>query len=489
MLMTMTPPNKWRALLVVLVLGFWAGGAAAQSDDDSGWFDEPDTSERPQLKIHGQGQYDPPPPDFRNDSPEPGSLDRGQLDRGQVDPGPADVTDDVADDDYREDADSQQRAVGEFGPHLAPYGYWVDDPFYGRVWVPNRGVVGSDFRPYVSGGHWALTADDDWLWVSDYPFGWVTFHYGRWTWLSGGLGWGWVPGYTYSPAWVDFRVGSSGYVGWGPAPPYSVWRGGVFVSLGVRRPIPYIFCPTTYVFSAGLPRYVVYDRYRARSIASQTYRYRPRYVAGGSLRVRGPSPREARIPNRYVPTRRVIAQPRGTYVASAYRGRDSGVVRRDEGMRRYSGRGPSAPSESRYRAVERSRVEPPSRSRDSSPRRYVDPGASRSQVIQRGSRSAAPAPNGSYRQAQSAPPRATPRETRGRGDGGGRSDWGERRTEARGARGDGGRDRGGPRAQPSERRAPSAGGGDRRAAPARASSSSRGGSSGGNQQRSRRDNR
>ena len=303
MLELMTPPKKWRALLVVLVMGLWAGGAAAQSDED-GWFDESDHSERPQLKIHGDGPYDPPPPDFRSDPPgPPGERSDGVTTYDEDEPGDeADV----------ESADSQQQAMAEFSPQLAPYGRWVDDPYYGRVWVPARSVVGPEFRPYVSGGHWELTADDDWYWVSDYPFGGVTFHYGRWAWLSVGY-WGWVPGYVYSPAWVDFRIGSTGYVGWGPAPPYAVWRGGVYISLGVRRPVPYIFCPTTYVFSSTLPRYVVRDHYRARSIAAHTYRYRPRYAAAGAVRVRGPSIREARIPQRYVPARRVIAQPRGGY--------------------------------------------------------------------------------------------------------------------------------------------------------------------------------
>src|SRR5690606_9683739 len=154
-----------------------------------------------------------------------------------------------------------------------------------------------------------------------------------------------------------------GYVGWGPAPPYSVWRGGMFVSLGWRRPIPYIFCPTTYVFSRSLPRYIVHDRHRVRSIAAQTYRYRPRYV-GGTTYLRSPSPREARIPSRYVPTRRVIAQPRGSYVASEYRGRRDADVRssrRYDSNRRDAARRDaprlSSPRESRYRSapVERSR--------------------------------------------------------------------------------------------------------------------------------------
>jgi hypothetical protein len=478
MLVTMTPPKKWRALLVVLTLGLWAGGAAAQTDDESGWFDEPSADERPQLKIHGKGQYDPPPPDFRSD-PGPGPS-------AAPGPGPEALEEDELDDGDREDPEAQQRAVGEFSPRLAPYGYWVDDPYYGRVWVPNRGVVGADFRPYVSGGHWELTADDEWLWASDYPFGGITFHYGRWAWLSGGVGWGWVPGYTYAPAWVNFRVGSSGYIGWGPAPPYSVWRGGVFVSIGGRRAVPYIFCPTPYVFSSSLPRYVVHDRYRVRSIAASTYRYRPRYVSG-SVRVRSPSVREARIPNRYVPTRRVIAQPRGSYVAAEYRGRDSrvrrsdtGAPRGDTGARRGdtgarrgdtgARRGDAVlrgPSESRYRSGP-----PPSRERDARPRSRSrfdrDPGVAPSRRAPRGS-SVTPVQRGTSQQAWQAPPRATRSETRraapppaARDDSSRRrpareqaaerrdapaARGGERRSESRGAPSRGGPSRGGSPAQ------------------------------------------
>jgi hypothetical protein len=106
--------------------------------------------------------------------------------------------------------------------------------------------------------------------------------------------------------------------------------------------VPYIFCPTTYVFSTSMPRYVIHDRYRARSIAASTYRYRPRYAAG-SVRVRGPSVREARIPHRYVPARRVIAEPRGGYAARSGRTLDKDRhydVRRSEARR--------GPDERRY---------------------------------------------------------------------------------------------------------------------------------------------
>ncbi|HWO10788.1 MAG TPA: DUF6600 domain-containing protein, partial [Polyangiaceae bacterium] len=276
---------------------------------------------------------DPPPPDFQSPPPS-----------GPAAPGDDEVDADVDAADV-EDGPSQQRAVSEFSPHLDPYGRWIDDPFYGRVWVPSQAIVGVGFRPYVSAGHWELTAADEWFWVSDYPFGWVTFHYGRWAWLSGG-GWGWVPGYVWAPAWVEFRVGSGDYLGWGPAPPYAVWRSGVFISLGVHRPVPYIYCPTSYVFAPALQRHIIYDRHRARRLAVQTHHYRPAHVAG-SVRVRSLPPREARIPARHVPARRVIAEPRGSYSATDYRRR-----RVDTGA--YGSRYLSAAPAPRYQAEPRS---------------------------------------------------------------------------------------------------------------------------------------
>src|SRR5512141_410402 len=112
-------------------------------------------------------------------------------------------------------ADADPRALTTFRAQLDTHGTWVNDPTYGTVWVPNRAEVGADFAPYVTAGHWALDQDGDWIWVSDYPFGDVVFHYGRWVWV-GGTGWVWVPGYAYAPAWVVWRTPVAGYdyVGW-----------------------------------------------------------------------------------------------------------------------------------------------------------------------------------------------------------------------------------------------------------------------------------
>lgn len=99
---------------------------------------------------------------------------------------------------------------------LAPYGEWLDDATYGWVWVPSAKVVGVDFFPYVTGGHWVYT-DAGWIFDSDDSWGWAPYHYGRWA-FDAGVGWMWIPGDVWGPAWVDWRW-SDGYVGWAPLPP------------------------------------------------------------------------------------------------------------------------------------------------------------------------------------------------------------------------------------------------------------------------------
>jgi hypothetical protein len=104
---------------------------------------------------------------------------------------------------------------------LDGYGSWVDDDDYGRIWVPSATVVGADFTPYESDGSWDYS-DSGWMFDTDYSWGWLPFHYGRWGWFDGY--WGWVPGYQWGASWCDWRYGG-GYVGWRPmAPEYRAGR-------------------------------------------------------------------------------------------------------------------------------------------------------------------------------------------------------------------------------------------------------------------------
>lgn len=101
-----------------------------------------------------------------------------------------------------------------FYTKLEQYGDWIETDDYGYVYRPREATSGQ-WRPYTN-GHWIYT-DAGWTWISEEPFGWATYHYGRWTRLRG-VGWVWVPGDEWAPAWVSWRKGGD-YVGWAPLPP------------------------------------------------------------------------------------------------------------------------------------------------------------------------------------------------------------------------------------------------------------------------------
>src|SRR5476649_2007446 len=101
-----------------------------------------------------------------------------------------------------------------FYTKLERFGEWRETSDYGFVWQP-REAQSRDWRPYTN-GHWVYS-DAGWTWVSEEPFGWATYHYGRWTRLRG-VGWVWAPGDEWAPAWVSWRT-SNEYVGWAPLPP------------------------------------------------------------------------------------------------------------------------------------------------------------------------------------------------------------------------------------------------------------------------------
>jgi hypothetical protein len=111
-----------------------------------------------------------------------------------------------------------------FQSQLAPYGNWVDVPPYGPVWRPNIAVADPGWRPYFNGGFWQYT-ETGWYWQSEFPYGDIVFHYGRWM-MDIRYGWVWVPGYEWAPAWVSWRQ-TDAYAGWAPLPPYAVFEPGI----------------------------------------------------------------------------------------------------------------------------------------------------------------------------------------------------------------------------------------------------------------------
>jgi hypothetical protein len=221
--------------------------------------------------------------------------------------------------------DNDPAALTEFRAELEPYGTWVDDATYGTVWVPNQAQVGADFAPYVTGGQWALTEDGDWLWESTYPFGWVTFHYGRWLWVPR-RGWCWIAGRQYAHAWVAWRVGYDdyAYVGWAPMAPSYYWRGGVAVALWFTPPLPYVFCHGRHVF--GHHGHLVTGG-GVREASQRTRPYAPANPSRGSDSgqhrfanpTRGPSLAEAQVPPDRAPKSRSAPHPRAWSRAQAAR--------------------------------------------------------------------------------------------------------------------------------------------------------------------------
>lgn len=149
----------------------------------------------------------------------------------------------AVDDDFDDETIDvpQVSSVEAFEPALAPYGRWVSIEGQ-RAFQPSPAIVGPDFVPYASQGQWVST-QAGWSFSTSLPFGWATYHYGRW-WLDQTHGWLWLPDTEWGPAWVDWRDGG-GYLGWAPLPPprfvssyrpsWFFVRSGVFASPNVIR--------------------------------------------------------------------------------------------------------------------------------------------------------------------------------------------------------------------------------------------------------------
>jgi hypothetical protein len=145
-----------------------------------------------------------------------------------------------------------------FYTKLEPFGVWRETSTYGYVWQPREAVESRTWRPYTN-GHWVYT-DAGWTWISEEPFGWAAYHYGRWTRLRG-IGWIWVPDNEWAPAWVSWRV-SNDYVGWAPLPPEARFER----YTGIRNwadsyydigPEQYCFVPTREIGTERVERVIV----------------------------------------------------------------------------------------------------------------------------------------------------------------------------------------------------------------------------------------
>lgn len=146
---------------------------------------------------------------------------------------------------------------------LEPYGSWVEVSDYGYCWMPDG--VDQYWRPYAD-GQWVYT-DAGWTWVSDEPFGWAVYHYGRWADVEN-LGWVWVPGTEWGPGWVSWRHNEE-YTGWAPLPPEAAFQADVGFSGWVDD--YYDIGPGSYCFvdnrNFGQPRVRNYFVDRGRNVS------------------------------------------------------------------------------------------------------------------------------------------------------------------------------------------------------------------------------
>lgn len=159
---------------------------------------------------------------------------------------------------YPSTSGARHASYDTFYDDLDPHGDWIETSSYGYVFRPNVVHRNRSWRPYVD-GRWVYS-DYGWTWVSDEPFGWATYHYGRWVQLER-RGWCWVPGDEWAPAWVSWRY-SDDYVGWAPLPPEARFepRRGITVSVDFTYdigPSHYNFCPVRSFGADRLDGYIL----------------------------------------------------------------------------------------------------------------------------------------------------------------------------------------------------------------------------------------
>ena len=182
-----------------------------------------------------------------------------------------------------ESSDVVIQSESDFYEPLTPHGEWVVVGSYGRCWRPTRVEVG--WRPYAD-GYWRRT-DAGWYWVSDEPWGWATYHYGRWDW-SVEFGWIWVPHTQWAPAWVSWRQGA-GYVGWAPLPPSARIgaRGIVEVHETAIAPRAFVFVSEQRLLEPVRPTSVIVNN---TTIINQTVNITKMQVVNKTVINEGPRP-------------------------------------------------------------------------------------------------------------------------------------------------------------------------------------------------------
>jgi hypothetical protein len=154
-------------------------------------------------------------------------------------------------------------SFGVFYNSLDRHGEWINLGSDSYGWRPHG--VARGWRPYTY-GNWSWTPQG-WYWVSDEPWAWAVYHYGRW-YHDDYYGWIWIPGYDWAPAWVEWRSGGD-YIGWAPLGPYAIFDIHFGISYHRRWVTPYhywSFVGIRHMGNHGIYRYV------------QDYRNNRRYI-------------------------------------------------------------------------------------------------------------------------------------------------------------------------------------------------------------------
>jgi hypothetical protein len=175
-------------------------------------------------------------------------------------------------------------SFGVFYSSLEPYGEWIElEPQY-FVWHPLN--TAPQWRPYFY-GNWSWTPDG-WYWVSDEPWAWATYHYGRW-YFDDYYGWVWMPGYDWAPAWVEWRY-SNAVIGWAPLGPYAVFRIGFGIHYSRSWVTPHSYWCFVDVRHMGGPRLhrYIHDRHYNSGYLGHTHSIDGARYEGHRIINRGP---------------------------------------------------------------------------------------------------------------------------------------------------------------------------------------------------------
>ncbi|MDD5362007.1 MAG: hypothetical protein PHN88_07730 [Ignavibacteria bacterium] len=149
---------------------------------------------------------------------KPEEVDPETTTSDNVDPESTTLTDEVSYDEDMTETDLANLEAASNAEETVVYDENTNvgtDVSTDYIWVPDKKNINDNWTPYTN-GRWEWT-NYGWMWASDYQWGRVTYHYGRW-WYSERYGWVWSPGYRWAPAWVYWSY-SNEYTGWHPIGP------------------------------------------------------------------------------------------------------------------------------------------------------------------------------------------------------------------------------------------------------------------------------